>query len=164
MQMELLGVRVDASSNTPMLMLRETEGQRRVLPIMIGNPEAVSIGMALEGIVPPRPLTHDLFASVIEALGARLEHVLISELRDHTFFAELRLATASGSVTVSARPSDAVALAVRAGASILAAPALLEEAGVVVGDDELAPEEDEEAILDEFRDFLDEIDPEDFAG
>ncbi len=160
--MELLGVRVELPANTPVVMLREHEGDRnRVLPILIGGPEAAAIHAALEGLVPPRPLTHDLLVIVLDTLGAVLDKVVITEVRDHTFYAELHLTTATGSSVISCRPSDGIAVAVRTDAPIFAAEELLDEAAVEVADDE---EADEEAILDEFRDFLDDVRPEDFES
>jgi bifunctional DNase/RNase len=162
--MELLGVRVELPANTPVVMLREqTDEHPRVLPILIGGPEASAIHSAMEGIVPPRPLTHDLLVTVVGTLGATLEKVVITEVLEHTFFAQLHLRTADGSeLVVSSRPSDAIALAVRAGTDIFAEESLLDEAAVE------APEEVvegmEEAILDEFRDFLDDVSPDDFAS
>jgi bifunctional DNase/RNase len=162
--MELLGVRVELPANTPVVMLREDTERGRVLPILIGGPEASAIHSALEGIVPPRPLTHDLAVTVFQALGATLERVVITEVREHTFYAELHFRSATGQTVVSSRPSDALALAVRTETPIFAEEALLDEAGVEApeaGEDE---EADEEAILDEFRDFLDDITPDDFAS
>ena len=157
--MELLGVRVELPANTPVVMLREQDGGRgRVLPILIGGPEAAAIHSALEGMVPPRPLTHDLVVILLQTLSA----VVVTEVREHTFYAELHLRTDSGASVVSSRPSDAIAIAVRTGAPIYAAEDLLDEAAVEVPADVEA--EDEEAILDEFRDFLDEISPEDFES
>jgi bifunctional DNase/RNase len=161
--MELLGVRVELPANTPVVMLREERPERpRVLPILIGGPEASAIHSAMEGIVPPRPLTHDLLVTVLQTLGATLEHVVITEVREHTFFAELHLLNAAGRMVVSSRPSDAIALAVRTGSPIFAEEALLDEAAVEAPEE--AEEGDEEAILDEFRDFLDDVNPEDFAS
>ena len=161
--MELLGVRVELPANTPVVMLREEGEHPRVLPILIGGAEASAIHTALEGITPPRPLTHDLTVTVFQALGATLERVVITEVRDHTFYAELHLRTATGQTVVSSRPSDAIALAVRTDAPIFAEEGLLDEAGVAAP--EVAEDgSDEEAILDEFRDFLDDITPDDFAG
>ena len=161
--MELLGVRVELPANTPVVMLREHEtGRPRVLPILIGGPEASAIHSAMEGIVPPRPLTHDLLVTVMLALGATLERVVITEVREHTFFAELHLRTAAGEIVVSSRPSDAIALSVRTAAPIFAEEALLDEAAVEAPEE--AQEGDEEAILDEFRDFLDDVSPDDFAS
>ena len=161
--MELLGVRVELPANTPVVMLREEGPERpRILPILIGGPEASAIHSAMEGILPPRPLTHDLLVTVLQTLGATLQHVVITEVREHTFFAELHLLNSAGQMVVSSRPSDAIALAVRTGSPIFAEEALLDLAAVQ------APEEseggDEEAILDEFRDFLDDVNPEDFAS
>ncbi|MBK8333557.1 MAG: bifunctional nuclease family protein [Acidimicrobiaceae bacterium] len=162
-RMELLGVRVELPANTPVVMLREHETERpRVLPILIGGPEASAIHSAMEGIVPPRPLTHDLLVTVMLALGATLERVVITEVREHTFFAELHLRTAAGEIVVSSRPSDAIALSVRTAAPIFAEEALLDEAAVEAPEE--AQEGDEEAILDEFRDFLDDVSPDDFAS
>lgn len=161
--MELLGVRVELPANTPVVMLREHEVEHpRVLPILIGGPEASAIHSALEGIVPPRPLTHDLLVVVIQALGATLTQVVITEVREHTFYAELHLATAAGERKLSCRPSDAIALAVRTATPIFASESLLDEAAVEAPID--ADEVAEEAILDEFRDFLDDISPDDFAS
>jgi uncharacterized protein len=160
--MELLGVRVELPANTPVVMLREDEGRARVLPILIGGPEAAAIHSAMEGIVPPRPLTHDLTVTMFQALGATLERVVITEVRDHTFYAELHLRTPAGQTVVSSRPSDAIALAVRTDAEIFAEESLLDEAAIDAPEPD--DDDDEEAILDEFRDFLDDITPDDFAG
>jgi bifunctional DNase/RNase len=159
--MELLGVRVELPANTPVVMLREEGTRGRVLPILIGGPEAAAIHSAMEGITPPRPLTHDLAVTLLTTLGATLERVVITEVRDHTFYAELHLRTATGQSVVSSRPSDGIALAVRTSAGIFAEESLLDEAAVEAP--EAGGEEEEEAILDEFRDFLDDITPDDFG-
>lgn len=160
-EMELVGVRVQMPTNTPILLLRETIGRRRVVPIYIGGPEAHAIDLALSGTPTPRPMTHDLMAEVIETLGAALERVVVTELRDGTFFAELLLRDGSGGVqTLSARPSDAVALAVRTGSQIFAEEALIEEAGIE--EVESTEEGDEEEMVEELRKFLDKVNPEDF--
>ena len=163
--MELVGVRIEVPDNTPVLVLREQEGRKRVLPIMIGTAEATAIHYALEGVVPPRPMTHDLFIDVLTAVGASLRRVLITEIREHTYYAELSLQTPNGQRTVSSRPSDALALAVRSGADIFATEELLDAVGqdaavVAVLDDG----DEDESILDEFRDFIDSINPDDFSG
>ena len=156
-------MRVELPANTPVVMLRETDdGRGRVLPILIGGPEAAAIHAALEGIVPPRPLTHDLAVVLLATLGARLDKVVITEVRDHTFFAEMHLRTDSGEAVVSSRPSDAIAIAVRTASPIFATESLLDEAAVEMSETE--DDDDEEAILDEFRDFLDDVRPEDFEG
>jgi bifunctional DNase/RNase len=159
--MELLGVRLEMPANTPVVVLREQLDEPRVLPILIGNWEAKAIHDALEGISPPRPLTHDLAITLIQTLGATLERVVLTEVREHTFYAQLHLRSAQGESVVDCRPSDAIALATRTDSPIYAEEALLDAAGVAAPDE--VDEVDEAAILDEFRDFLDEIDPEDFA-
>lgn len=154
-------MRVEIPANTPMVLLREQEGRQRLIPIYIGSPEATSIHYALEGIVPPRPLTHDLFVEVLESLGAQLERVVVTEMRDHTFYAEVHLMTQAGTQVVSSRPSDAIALAVRCDAPLYADEALVDEVG-----QEPPPEPEEQAaeILDEFRDFIENVSPDDFAS
>ena len=161
-EMELVGVRVQMPTSTPILLLREMSGRRRVVPIYIGGPEAHAIDLALSGTPTARPMTHDLLAEVIESLGAALERIVVTELRDGTFFAELFLRDATGGVqTLSARPSDAVALAARTGSPIFAEEALIDEAGIE--ESESGPDEgDEEEMVEELRKFLDEVNPEDF--
>jgi hypothetical protein len=161
--MELLGVRLELPANTPVVMLREDAERSRLLPILIGAAEAQAIHVAIEGITPPRPLTHDLAVTVFQALGATLQRVVITEVREHTFYAELHFSGATFDTVVSSRPSDAIALAVRTEAPIFAEESLLDAAGVEAPEQE-ADDEDEETILDEFRDFLDDITPDDFAS
>jgi uncharacterized protein len=151
--MRVVGVRVELPQNQPVVLLREEDGTR-YLPIWIGAVEASAIAFQQQGIESARPLTHDLLRDVVQALGARLEAVHITELRDDIFYAELRL---SGGVTVSARPSDAIALALRCDAEILGADAVLDAVGVEIPDD---PEDE----VERFREFLDQISPEDFAS
>jgi uncharacterized protein len=160
--LELVGVRIEVPANTPMMLLQESGGDRRLLPIYIGHPEASSIHTAIEGIEPPRPLTHDLFVTVLGVGEIVLDRVVITEVRDHTFYAELHLQIAGEERTISARPSDAVALAVRSGTPIFASEELLDEAGQPA---EVADEEEEEAaeIIDEFKDFIEHVNPDDFA-
>jgi bifunctional DNase/RNase len=158
--MELVGVRVEIPANTPMVLLQEQSGAQRLLPIYIGSPEASAIHYALEGVEPPRPLTHDLFITVMGELGASLDRVLVTEVRDHTFYAELYLQTADGEQVVSSRPSDAIALAVRCGAPLFASDDLLDEVGQIP-----EPEpESEEGIIDEFKHFIDSVSPDDFGS
>lgn len=160
--MDLLGVRLEMPANTPVVVLREQSERPRVLPILIGNWEAKAIHDAIENVTPPRPLTHDLAVTLIATLGATLHHVVLTEVRDHTYFAALHVEGAGGATVIDCRPSDAIALAARTGAPIFAEESLLDAAAVEAPAD--ADEVDEEAILDEFRDFLDDIDPDDFAG
>ncbi|CAN5686690.1 MAG: bifunctional nuclease family protein [Ilumatobacteraceae bacterium] len=158
--LELVGVRVEIPANTPMVLLREQSGRQRLLPIYIGTPEATSIHYALEGVTPPRPLTHDLFLQVLTELGVKLEQVVVTEMREHTYFAELHLRREGGQATVmSSRPSDAIALAVRCSAPLFASEELLDEVGQEPTPE---PEEEAEEIIDEFRDFIEHVNPEDF--
>jgi bifunctional DNase/RNase len=163
--MELVGVRVELPDNTPVLLLREQGGRQRILPIMIGTPEASAIHFALEGVASPRPMTHDLFVDVLTALGVTLERVVVTEIREHTYFATLHLKTPSGMQEVSSRPSDAMALAARTHSPIFATDALLDEVGQDADSaSAILVEGEEESILDEFRDFIENISPEDFSG
>ncbi|WP_182347405.1 bifunctional nuclease family protein [Tomitella gaofuii] len=150
-EMQLVGIRVEQPQNQPVLLLRESEGER-FLPIWIGQNEAAAIALEQQGIAPARPLTHDLIKDVIDALGRTLLEVRIVDLREGTFYAELVF---DGDVSVSARPSDAVALAIRVGVPILSDEAVLEEAGLVIPDER----EDE---VEKFKEFLDSVSPEDF--
>jgi bifunctional DNase/RNase len=152
-RVEVLGVRVEMPSNQPIVLLREVEGDR-YLPIWIGATEATAIAYVQQGVVPPRPLTHDLLKDVIDALDRSLTEVRITRLEDGVFFAELHL---SEGVVVSARPSDAIALALRMSSPIEVDDAVLDEAGVIIPDEE----EDE---VERFREFLDQVTPEDFGA
>ncbi|MGZ7023322.1 MAG: bifunctional nuclease family protein [Ilumatobacteraceae bacterium] len=162
--MELLGVRVEVPANTPVVILREQPEPHRVLPILIGSPEASAIHTALSGIVAPRPMTHDLIVELLRTTKATLDKVVVTEIRDHTFYAELHLRVSGNELLVSCRPSDAIAVACRTGATIYAEDALLAEVGLVAADGLADEEPGDEAILDEFRDFLEEIKPEDFEA
>ena len=163
--MELIGVRIELPSNAPIVLLRETDGEGRLLPIFIGGAEAQAIALAMEEVDTPRPMTHDLFKNVLDDLGVRLERIVVTELRDRTFYAELELKGGNGARRISSRPSDAVALAVRTGAPIFADESVLEAAGHTVAPDEAEGEEPPaEEVLDQFREFLDQVTPEDFNG
>ncbi len=162
--LELLGVRLEVPANTPIVLLQETEGRRRVLPIYIGTNEAAAIAYALEGHVPPRPLTHDLFRNVLETLGAQLDRVVVTELVEHTYYAELHLIVSGSALTISSRPSDAIALAVRTSSPIFAEERVLDEAGQEAEVEPAEPEVQEEEILEEFRDFIERVNPDDFGS
>jgi uncharacterized protein len=151
-QMEVVGVRVEMPTNQPIVLLKEMQGER-YLPIWIGPMEATAIAYAQQGLVPVRPLTHDLMRDILEALDVQLRTVNITALRNGTFFADLVF---SNGKEVSARPSDSIALALRTGATIFAADEILEEAGIAIPDEQ----EDE---VEKFREFLDTITPEDFG-
>ncbi|ASE10288.1 uncharacterized protein ACUW97_001465 [Kocuria rhizophila] len=165
-RMEIAGVRMDVPTGQPVVVLREVDGPRR-LPIWVGTNEATSIVFALQGIEPPRPLTHDLLLSVVDALGRRVTGVVVHTVEDTVFHAAVSLDDAT---VVDARASDALALAARTSCPIRCAAAVLDEAGLVLSaDGELreqspaAPRE-AEAQVREFRDFLDHVDPEDFQS
>ena len=167
-EMQLADVRVSLPTQAPVVMLQEVGGARRILFIFIGNPEADAIVKAMRGSVPPRPLTHDLFRDVLEALGARLDRVVVTELRiddegNGTFFAELHLTVGETQHVISARPSDAIALAARTGSPIFASDALVDAEGKVPEEDAAEPEPDEQ-LVEKFHDFIEGIRPEDFAS
>jgi bifunctional DNase/RNase len=144
--MDITGVRMELPSNTPIILLRE-QGGERFLPIWIGPVEAMAISAAIDGVAPPRPQTHDLLTSVIDGLGAAVSRVVVTELRDNVFFADLVLEIGGREVVVSARPSDAVALAVRTGSPVFARTDVLDEAGI-----------------ERFREALEDMTVEDFLG
>ena len=164
-QVELTNVRVDLQTNTPVVLLQEMEGARRTLPIFIGAPEATAIAFALQGVVPERPLTHDLMRDLLNAVGASVERVVITELRETTYYAEIRLHIDGRALTVSSRPSDAIALAARLGTPLFVADDLLDAEGVVLsGDDEADADTNPEELVEQFRDFIEGIRPEDFSS
>ena len=157
-RLSLIGVRVEVPTNQPIVLLREEQGTR-FLPIFIGSPEATAIVYALQGMETPRPMTHDLFKTVLDDLSVKLDKVEITELHDGTFYAEIEIDRDGEKSRISSRPSDAIALAVRYGAEIpiFADEAVLDEAGVLFEADE------EEQEVEQFREFLDKVTPEDFV-
>ena len=160
-EMRIVGVRIEMPSQQPILILSERDGNRS-LPILIGTTEASAIAMHLQGLRPARPLTHDLLGQVITALGHVVQQVRVVDFREGTFYGELVF---ENGTKVSARPSDAVALAVRTEIPVFVDPAVLDSAGVVVPDEEEVeemPEEESEDEVERFREFLDTISPEDF--
>jgi uncharacterized protein len=164
-QVRVLGVALDAARQHIVLLkpLLEEPGEGRVLPIWIGAQEATSILIAVQGEQAPRPLSHDLITTLFGTLGARVDRVDVTRIDDGTFYAELSLTTPTGSQVLDSRPSDAIALAVRVHAPIWVADEVLDEAGIpaeMVDFDH----EDEEEKLDEFKRFLEDVDPEDFQG
>ena len=160
---EVVGVRIEMPSNQPIVLLKEVEGSR-FLPIWVGAVEATSIAFAQQGLTAERPLTHDLMANLLDHVDITLTAVHITELRDGIFFAEMLLRRDGVAMEhLSARPSDAIAVALRAKANILVDSDLLDSAGIDI------PEQRQEASnedgqLEAFREFLDQINPEDFAG
>ena len=155
-EMELTGVRVELPTNQPIILLRERDGER-YLPIWIGAAEAAAIALSLQGVVTPRPMTHDLLKNILEDLAVQVQRIVVTELRDSTFYASIEMQRAAESFEVSSRPSDAIALAVRMAIPIFASEEVLDEAAILIPGDE-----DEE--VEKFREFLDNVSPEDFAS
>lgn len=153
-KMKLLGVRVELPANQPIVLLQEEEGERS-LPIWIGAFEATAIAFALQGVETARPMTHDLFKNVLDDFQVSVESVLVNDLIDGTFFAEITMLQNEKKHLVSARPSDAIALAVRMDVPIFAEEKVLDEAGIIL-------ETSEEEEIKRFRDFLDNVEPQDF--
>ena len=155
-EMELTGVRVELPTNQPIVLLRERGGER-YLPIWIGAAEAAAIALSLQGVVTPRPMTHDLLKNILEDLTVEVQRIVVTELRDSTFYATIALQRGTDGFEVSSRPSDAIALAVRMAVPIFAEDGVLDEASILIPGDE-----DEE--VEKFREFLDNVSPEDFAS
>ena len=152
-ELDVVGVRVEMPSNQPIVLLKESGGER-YLPIWIGAGEATAIAFAQQGVVPPRPLTHDLMKDILAATGSELTQVRITDVKDGVFYATLVFGSGA---EVSARPSDSIALALRTGTTIYCADDVLDEAGLAVP----AEQEDE---VERFREFLDHVSPEDFEA
>jgi bifunctional DNase/RNase len=165
--MEVIGVRVEMPSNQPIVLLREIDGTR-FLPIWVGAVEATAIAFAQQGLEPPRPLTHDLMASLFEKFDASLVAVHVNELRDGVFYSTLQMRDSLANlVQLSARPSDAIALALRTQSNILASSDLLDIAGIEIPEGAVVDEGDsgdQTVELEAFREFLEGINPEDFKG
>jgi bifunctional DNase/RNase len=153
-ELDVVGVRVEMPSNQPIVLLKESDGER-YLPIWIGAVEATAIAFAQQGVVPPRPLTHDLIRDLLKAAGQELAQVRITSLQDGVFYADLVF---TSGLEVSARPSDAIAIALRTGSPIFGAEEVLAEAGIAIPD-----EQENEDEVEKFREFLDQISPEDFG-
>lgn len=152
--MNIVGVRVELPANQPIVLLREIGGER-FLPIWIGSSEATAIAFALQEVPTARPMTHDLFKDVLEELAVEVKKILINDLIEGTFYAIITMVRNGSRHEVSARPSDAIALAVRMNVPIYADENVLEQASIVIE----APEEEE---VERFRDFLDHVEPKDF--
>jgi len=163
-EMELIGVRVEMPTNAPMVLLREREGEGRTIPIYIGAPEATAIALALDGVDTPRPMTHDLMREMLEELAVDVERIVVTDLHDKTFFAEIHMRRDGEAHIISSRPSDAIALAARTGTPIFAETSVIDDVGFTESDDD----DDEpdgppsEEVVEEFKEFLDNINPEDF--
>ncbi len=151
--LDVVGVRVEMPSNQPIVLLKEIGGVR-YLPIWVGAVEATSIAFAQQGVQPPRPLTHDLMKDILTSLDIGVDSIHLTELKDGVFYSTINL---KGGISVSARPSDAIALALRTGSPILGSEELLTEAGIEIPDQA----EDE---VEKFKEFLEGINPEDFKA
>jgi hypothetical protein len=156
-EMDLAGVRVELPTNQPIVLLKERAGER-YLPIWIGASEAAAIALSLQGVVTPRPMTHDLLKNMLEELAVGVDRITITELREGTFYATIEMSRNGSSYEISSRPSDAIALAVRLSVPIYAADDVLTEASILI------PDGDEEEEVEKFREFLDQVDPEDFKS
>ena len=163
-QMKLVGVRVELPSNTPIVLLREMSESARLLPIFIGAPEATAIAIGLDDdLKPPRPMTHDLLRDILEELSTDVERVVVTELRDKTFFAELHLVRDGSRIVVSSRPSDAIALAIRTGTPIFAEEAVIDEAGYATDQVAKVVSQPADEVVEQFKEFIDSVSPEDFG-
>ena len=158
-RMSIYGINLDLFSSSPIVILK-VEGDNRYLPIWIGQPEARSILMKLQGQEFSRPLTHDLAVKLVNELGGSMERVTVTQLKDSTFFATISLEIGGRTVEVDSRPSDAIALAVRSGAEIYASDEVIEEAGVVF--EEAMEDAPQEEVVDKFKDWMNRVSPEDF--
>ena len=158
-RMSIYGINLDLFSSSPIVILK-VEDENRYLPIWIGQPEARSILMKLQNQEFSRPLTHDLAVNLVAELGGSMEKVTVTELRDSTFFATISVQIDGRTVDIDSRPSDAIALAVRAGAEIFAADEVIEEAAVVF--EEAMEEAPEDEVVDKFKDWMNRVSPEDF--
>src|SRR4249920_464472 len=158
-EMVIYGVSFDLGSKQPIVLLKTADGNR-FLPIWIGHPEAAAILMKLQGASTPRPMTHDLVSDMLTELEVSCARVAVTELRENTFYASITLSVNGREIEIDSRPSDALALAVRAGAPIFAAEDVIAESAI-----EFEHEvEDTEEVVDRFKEFLDEISPEDFKS
>ncbi len=158
-EMVIYGVSFDMVGKQPIVLLKTAEGNK-FLPIWIGHPEAAAILMKLQGAATPRPMTHDLVTDILGQLDARVVKIAVTELRDNTFYALITLAVNGGEIEVDSRPSDAIALAVRSGAPIYAADAVIEESAIEFEHEDV----NEDEIVEEFKKFLEEVSPEDFSS
>ena len=158
-EMVIYGVSFDLVGKQPIVLLKTTDGNR-FLPIWIGQSEAAAILMKLQGQATPRPLTHDLFTSMLGELDAEVIRVCVTELRESTFYATITIRQNGSELEIDSRPSDAIALAVRADAPIFADDSVIEESAIEFEGDEV----NEDDLVDEFKKFLDKVTPDEFAA
>jgi len=159
-EMSIYGVSFDIGAKQPIVLLK-TVNDNKFLPIWIGSTEATAILMKLQGVDTPRPMTHDLLSNVVAGLDAEIARITVTELRENTFFALITLRVRTTEIEIDSRPSDALALAVRAGAPIFVADRVIEESALSISEGQLGETED---VVEAFKAFLDEVNPEDFAG
>jgi uncharacterized protein len=157
-EMVIYGVSFDMVGKQPIVLLKTADGNK-FLPIWIGHPEAAAILMKLQGAATPRPMTHDLFTEILGQLEARVVRIAVTELRENTFYALITVAVDGTELEIDSRPSDAIALAVRSGAPIFAAEAVIEESAIEFEHEDV----NEEEVVEEFKKFLDEVKPDDFS-
>jgi bifunctional DNase/RNase len=160
-EMVIYGVSFDLVGKQPIVLLKTADGNK-FLPIWIGHAEAAAILMKLQSQSPPRPMTHDLFADMLDQLGARVTRIAVTELRENTFYAQITVQQDGSEIEVDSRPSDAIALAIRADAPIFADERVIEESAIEFEGEEVSDEEIEEKVT-EFRQFLDDVTPDQFA-
>jgi len=159
--MHIYGVSFDLVGKQPIVLLKTAEGNK-FLPIWIGHPEAAAILMKLQSATTPRPMTHDLVTDMLEQLGAQVVRIAVTELRENTFFAQITVQQDGSEVDIDSRPSDAIALAIRADAPIYAADEVIEESAIEFEGDEIN-QEDLEKEVSKFKQFLDHVTPDEFA-
>src|SRR4051794_6812188 len=157
-EMQIYGVSFDLVGKQPIVLLKTAEGNK-FLPIWIGHPEAAAILMKLQSATTPRPMTHDLVTDMLDQLGAQVVRITVTELRENTFYAQITVQQDGSEVEIDSRPSDAIALAIRADAPIFAADDVIEESAIEFEGEEV----NEEEIVDEFKRFLDDVSPDQFA-
>ena len=158
-EMVIYGVSFDMVGKQPIVLLKTIDGNK-FLPIWIGHPEAAAILMKLQGATTPRPMTHDLISEMINELDAQCTRVSVTELKDNTFYASISLRVNGQEIEIDSRPSDALAVAVRTSAPIFAAEDVIQESAIEFEHEA----EDTEEVVDQFKRFLDEVTPEDFAS
>jgi bifunctional DNase/RNase len=157
-EMVIYGVSFDMVGKQPIVLLKTADGNK-FLPIWIGHPEAAAILMKLQGAATPRPMTHDLVTEMLGQLEARVVRIAVTELRDNTFYAMITVAVDGSEIEIDSRPSDAIALAVRAEAPIFVSDSVIEESAIEFEHEDV----NEEEVVEEFKKFLDEVKPEDFS-
>src|SRR5881296_521899 len=157
-EMVIYGVSFDLVGKQPIVLLKTTEGNK-FLPIWIGHPEAAAILMKLQGATTPRPMTHDLVTDMLSQLDAQVVRITVTELRDSTFYAQITVQQDGSEIEIDSRPSDAIALAIRAEAPIYVADRVIEESAIEFEGEEV----NEEEIVSEFKQFLEHVTPDEFA-